>query len=134
MFLYLLPMGKIYVNDIRTYAFHGCMKEEAAIGTHYRIDIEVETDLKPSAISDDLMDTVDYVSLTEIVLEEMAVRAKLLEVVLYRIVNRAFTMHKTITSVRLTIAKLNPPINANVASVAVSLCMDRKNWEAEDNA
>ena len=35
-------MGKIQVNNIKLYANHGCLEEEAKIGSWYRVDIEVE--------------------------------------------------------------------------------------------
>ena len=63
-------MGKIQVNNIKLYANHGCLEEEAKIGSWYRVDIEVEVDLTKSSISDALEDTVDYVHLNKIVKEE----------------------------------------------------------------
>jgi len=67
-------MGKIQVNNIKLYANHGCLNEEAMIGSWYRVDIEVNVDLTKSSISDDLEDTVDYVQLNHIVKEEMVIR------------------------------------------------------------
>ena len=124
-------MGKIHVHNIRTYAFHGCMDEESKIGTDYNINLTVDTNLLISAQSDALEDTVDYVALTEITLKEMSIRAKLLEVVLYRICDRIFIEHQSVEKVEIEIAKCNPPINANVGSVAVALSIERKNWEAQ---
>ncbi len=69
-------MGKIQVNNIKLYAFHGCLDEEAKIGSEYRVDLEVKTNLQNSAQSDELIDTVDYVHLNFIVKEEMAIRSK----------------------------------------------------------
>ena len=126
-------MGKIYVNDIRCYAFHGCMKEESQIGTHYRVDVVVDTDLKTAAMSDTLADTVDYVSIAAIVKETMQTRAKLIEVVLYRIQDRIFREHNSVEAVDIKIEKQNPPINADVHSVAVQLEAERKYWEATGN-
>ena len=126
-------MGKIYVNDIHCYAFHGCMEEESQIGTHYRIDVVVSTDFGAAASSDDLADTVDYVSITAIVTEVMRERAKLIEVILYKIQDRIFQEHITVNAVDIKIEKKNPPINANVYSVTVQLEANRKNWEARGN-
>lgn len=64
-------MGIIKVENIRVYAFHGCLKEETKIGSDYRVDLEVKANLKTSAESDELADTVDYVLLNNIVVEEM---------------------------------------------------------------
>ena len=67
-------MGTIKINNIRLYAYHGCLVEEGKIGSDYRVDLKVKTDLSKSAISDDLNDTVDYVHLNRIVKQEMAIR------------------------------------------------------------
>ena len=45
-------MGIIKVKNIKLYAFHGCLDEEAAIGSPYRIDVSVKADLKKSAKTD----------------------------------------------------------------------------------
>ena len=89
-------MGKIKVNNIKLYANHGCLNEEAMIGSWYRVDIEVDVDLTKSSISDDLEDTVDYVQLNHIVKEEMVIRSKLLEEVANRILDRFFLELKMI--------------------------------------
>ena len=109
------------------------MEEESQIGTHYRIDVVVSTDFDAAAASDDLADTVDYVSITAIVTEVMRERAKLIEVILYKIQDRIFQEHNTVNAVDIKIEKKNPPINANVYSVAVQLEANRKNWEARGN-
>ncbi|MFM6937914.1 MAG: dihydroneopterin aldolase, partial [Aquirufa sp.] len=67
-------MGTIKLQNIRTFSFHGCLEEEARIGSDYRVDLEIKTDLRKSSMSDDLKDTVDYVLLNQIVVEEMAIR------------------------------------------------------------
>lgn len=72
-------MGIIKVENIRVYAYHGCLSEETVIGSDYRVDMSVEADLEKSSVTDDLKDTVDYVTLNAIVVEEMGIPSKLLE-------------------------------------------------------
>ena len=60
------------LKNIRCYSFHGCLKEETAIGSDYRVDLSVNADLKKSAKTDQLKDTVDYVLLNRVVKEEMS--------------------------------------------------------------
>ena len=43
-------MGTIKLQNIRTFSFHGCLKEEALIGSDYRVDLEIKTDLTPAQI------------------------------------------------------------------------------------
>jgi dihydroneopterin aldolase len=118
-------MGKIQVNNIKLYANHGCLEEEAKIGSWYRVDVEVKASLKKSARTDDLIDTVDYVHLNHIVKEEMQIRSKLLEEVAQRILNRFFKEIKLIQKAKISVAKINPPIGGNVAEVAIILTKKR---------
>jgi dihydroneopterin aldolase len=67
-------MGIIKVENIRVFAHHGCLQEETKIGSDYRVDLKVEANLKTSAQSDKLTDTVDYVLLNRIVRDEMVNR------------------------------------------------------------
>jgi len=118
-------MGKIQVNNIKLYANHGCLYEEAMIGSWYRVDIEVEVNLAKSSISDALEDTVDYVHLNHIVKEEMAKRSKLLEEVARRILDRFFSELKMINTATVRVAKINPPIGGNVQEVVIILTKER---------
>jgi 7,8-dihydroneopterin aldolase/epimerase/oxygenase len=117
---------KINVNNIRIYAFHGCLPEEALIGSNYRVDITVTADLRKSAKSDALKDTVDYVSLTTIVREEMTKRSELLEAVAQRITERVFSEHPLVEHCLLRVAKICPPIEADLEDVAVIWEMKRE--------
>ena len=118
-------MGIIQVNNIKLYAFHGCLDEEAKIGSEYRVDVEVKADLKKSSKTDELEDTVDYVHLNHIVKEEMAIRSKLLEEVAQRILNRFFKELRMIRKATVSVAKINPPIGGNVEEVVIILTKKR---------
>jgi len=102
--------------------------EEGKIGSEYRVDVSVKANLTPSAISDNLMDTVDYVYINKIVKEEMAIRAKLLEHVAKRIMNRIFKEIKLVDKAKVSVSKINPPIGGNVALVSVILKKSRKDF------
>ena len=118
-------MGIIKVNNIKLYAYHGCLEEEAKIGSWYRVDVEVKADLKKSSRTDELADTVDYVHLNHIVKEEMATRSKLLEEVAQRILDRFFKELRMIRRAKVSVAKINPPIGGNVEEVVVVLTKKR---------
>lgn len=114
-------MGIIKLKNIRTYSYHGCLIEEGKIGSDYAVDLEVKTDLRKSAVSDDLKDTVDYVLLNRIVVEEMDVRAHLLEHVAHRIIKRIFKEVAAISRITLAVSKLNPPIGGDVEAVTIEM-------------
>jgi dihydroneopterin aldolase len=112
-------MGKIYLKNIRLYAYHGCMDEEEKIGSDYVVNLSVDVDLGTSSETDNLKDTVDYVALHSIVKEEMSIRAKLLEKVADRILKRVLKEHIEVRLVHVKVAKRNPPIGGHVEEVAV---------------
>ena len=118
-------MGRIYLKNIRLYAFHGCMDEEKIIGSDYVVNLVIDSDLNISSQSDNLKDTVDYVSLHAIVKEEMSIRSKLLEKVADRILKRILKDHRQVTLVKVKVAKINPPIGGNVDEVAIEKELDR---------
>ena len=118
-------MGTIQVNNIKLYAFHGCLDEEAKIGSEYKVDVEVKADLKKSSKTDALIDTVDYVHLNLIVKEEMAIRSRLLEEVAQRILDRIFKEIFMVKKAKVSVAKINPPIGGNVEEVVIILTKKR---------
>ena len=59
-------MAWIKVEKIRVYAYHGCLDEEALIGSEYEVGVKVKADASKSAKSDELADAVDYVHLNKI--------------------------------------------------------------------
>jgi len=118
-------MGIIKVENIKLYAFHGCLDEEARIGSEYCINITVSADLAKSANTDDLNDTVDYVLLNKIVVEEMAIRSKLLEEVGQRILDRIFKESTLVATAEVAVSKINPPIGGNVEKVTILLYKER---------
>lgn len=113
-------MGVITVSGIQLYAYHGCMQEEAKIGSNYVVDVVLETDLSLASASDELQHTVDYVSVNQIVTEQMAIRSKLLENVTKRIIDQLSLNHPEIVSMEVSVSKLTPPINGNVDRVVVT--------------
>lgn len=119
-------MGIIKVENIRVYAHHGCLKEETKIGSDYRVDLEIKANLKTSALSDELADTVDYVLLNKIVFEEMQQPSKLLETVAKRILNRIFKEDALVKKATISVSKLNPPIGGDVEMVTIKMTERRK--------
>lgn len=120
-------MGIIKVENIRVFAYHGCLKEEAKIGSDYLVDLEVEADLQKSAKSDLLRDTVDYVFLNKIVREEMLKPTHLLETVAKRILIRIFNEDQIVNKATVWVSKLNPPIGGDVEKVTIKMTEGRKN-------
>ncbi len=118
-------MSSIHLKDIRVYANHGCLSEEEKIGSDYLVNLTIKCDLLRAAVTDSLTDTVDYVHLNSIIKEEMAIRAKLLEEVAQRILNRMFKELKKVKKAKVSVSKINPPIGGNVEEVVIILTKKR---------
>lgn len=118
-------MGTIRLKNIRTFSYHGCLIEEGKIGSDYTVDLEIKTNLKHSSESDNLKDTVDYVHLNKIVIEEMAIRSNLLEHVTKRIIDRALAELETVSKIKVAVSKINPPIGGDVEAVTIEMEEER---------
>ena len=111
----------VKVENLKIYAFHGCMEEEKVIGSDYIVNIEAECFVGNDAFNDKILDTVDYVDLARIAKREMLIRSKLLEAVVKRIIDRSFEEIDVLNKISVTVSKLNPPINADVEAVSVTM-------------
>lgn len=114
-----MNLQKIIIENIQIHTNHGCMDEEAKIGSEYSVDLEIHADLLKSAKTDELVDTVDYVTLNQIVHREMKQRAKLLETVALRILDSIGEELTTVKYAEVKISKINPPMGGNVEKVSV---------------
>lgn len=114
-------MGFIEVSGINIYAYHGCLKEEALIGSEYIVDVVLGADMRRASESDDLSETLDYVAVNRVVKEEMAIRSKLIEHVAGRIIKRLKEEFPQTKNSKVKVTKLTPPINGNVDRVSVTL-------------
>lgn len=117
----IIKMGIIKVENIKVYAHHGCLKEETVIGSNYRVDVAVSANLDKSSKTDELKDTVDYVTLNSIVVDEMGIPCKLLETVAQRIIARFLNECAAVDWASVSVSKLNPPLGGDVEKVTVVL-------------
>jgi len=116
----------VKVENLKIYAFHGCMNEEKVIGSDYVVNITAICFVNKDVFQDVISGTVDYVDLARIAKQEMSIRAKLLEVVVKRIIDRSFEEITVLNKISVTVSKINPPINADVEAVSVTMAEERK--------
>ncbi|MCK5823790.1 MAG: dihydroneopterin aldolase [Ichthyobacteriaceae bacterium] len=118
-------MSKILIENIKIYAYHGCLKEENVIGSDYLIDVELELDYSKASATDDLNYTVNYAEVNNVIHEEMAIISCLIEHVAQRIITRIINEFELITEVNLKLSKLNPPMSGDVEKVSVLMSKKR---------
>jgi 7,8-dihydroneopterin aldolase/epimerase/oxygenase len=103
-------MGKITLEGLEFFAYHGFHAEEQIIGNKYAVDILVEADVSEAAYSDRLSKTIDYGKLYKAIETEMQQPSKLLEHIAYRISRSLLEKFEIIMAVEVSVSKYNPPI------------------------
>jgi dihydroneopterin aldolase len=109
----------ITAEGIRVFGYHGHLPEEAVLGGHFIVNVWVEADTTVVEKTDDLNDTVDYVKILDIVKEQMAIRADMIEVPAKRIVDAILTLNKA-QKVTVEVEKVLPPIDATFDKISVT--------------
>ena len=115
-------MGKIKIEEMEFYAFHGHYREEQIVGNRFLVDLEMETDMAKPAESDALEDAVNYQVAYRVVKEEMKRHtSNLLEHIGKRILDAIYRELDGLSSVTVTIRKMNPPMGGPIRNVSVKM-------------
>lgn len=112
----------IRLTDIELFAYHGVFPQERVDGGRYGVEVELEITDK-AAETDDLNDTVNYAEVYQIVTEEMAIPANLIEHVAWRIAKRIRNTYEVVSQVRVKVTKKKPPIQAANINASVEICV-----------
>ena len=113
-------MGLIKIEGIRVFSYHGHLPEEAILGGHFIVNVWVTLDTSKVEKTDNLKDTIDYVKIIEIVEEQMAIRANMIEVPAKRIVDSILTLQKA-QKVKIEVEKAQPPIDSVFDKISVTI-------------
>lgn len=111
----------IVLRHVRFQAFHGVMPQERIVGADFDVDLRVGYPLERAMESDEVNDTLNYAALYALVKQEMKQPSKLLEHVAGRIVAAIDKTFPLVTSIDLTLMKLNPPMGADCEGAGVEV-------------
>lgn len=114
-------MSKIFLDEVKIYAYHGVLAEENIIGTYYILNVELHTDLWKAADSDDLNDTISYADINDIIHDVMKIKSKLLEHVAGRIISKVHEKFPQIDYIKLKITKTAPPMKGEMKGASIEL-------------
>lgn len=109
----------VEIDRLRVRAFHGVLAQERKVGNDFEVTLRV--DYPWDIDSDEIDATLNYAELIDLVKEEMAQPSALLEHVAGRIYRRITARWGAVTGGSIKIAKLTPPVTAQLASASVSL-------------
>jgi len=115
-------MGKIFIEEMEFYAFHGHYQEEQIVGNRFLVDLEMEADLSDPADSDNLNDAVNYQQAYQIIKNEMRrTKSNLLENIGKRILDALYAEMEDVEKATIRIRKLNPPMGGPIKSVGIKM-------------
>lgn len=114
-------MNEVALNGLQFKAYHGYYDEEREKGNQFEVDIVVKTNFIEAAKHDDLDKAVNYEVLYSIIKDEMQISASLLENVVLRIADRVLGEIEQVQEVKVSLAKLNPPIRGACREARVTI-------------
>lgn len=118
-------MLQIHLKNVHFFSYHGIFEEERILGNHFIINITVEVAVNTLPIKH-INQTIDYVSVYNLVAERMAIPTPLLETVASEIVQLILARFSLAIKVSITIDKKTPPVPSFQGSVGVSYSLERK--------
>ena len=118
-------MGKIQLEGLEFYAYHGYHEKERELGNRFTIDISIFTPFGEAAKSDELSGTVDYEGVYKIIARLMDEKYKLLEHLAYQINKAILADYKQINKVEVKVSKHSPPIGGECRFASITLASAR---------
>ena len=100
---------------------HGCYDLEKVVGNRYEVTLRMEVEIGDAPESDELLKSVNYLSVYEQVVEEMQKPSNILENVAWRILERIHSAFPQIVTSSIKVSKLAPPLGGKVQKVSVTL-------------
>jgi dihydroneopterin aldolase len=114
-------MGKISIEGMEFYAYHGHFKEEQIVGNKFLVDIDIFTNCSAAGKSDNLKDALDYQKVYTLIKLEMSKKSFLLENICSRILDKLYEKFDSIEKAQIKISKINPPMGGQIQKVSITL-------------
>jgi dihydroneopterin aldolase len=111
----------IELEGIDFYAFHGCYELEQKTGSHFEVSLRITTELGTVAEDDDVTKAVNYLTVYEVVREEMQRTQRTIERVAQNIIEALHRHFPQICETECRVTKIAPPLGGKVARVSVVL-------------
>lgn len=112
-----MALQYIHLHQLRIWAYHGVYAEEAVLGNEFEVNVDVGFTPAPAIT---LGDTINYVTVYELVKQQMAQTSSLLETVAQQICQAIKAMDQRIQQVTVSITKLYVPLPQFVGTVGVT--------------
>ena len=111
----------IEVNNLCIRANHGVAPQENITGNTFEVTVHLRYPIDDAVINDNIESTLNYAEVVEQIKIEMKKPSQLLEHVAGRIRNALISRFPKILGGMIRIAKITPPISAQMQSVAITI-------------
>ncbi len=116
-----LNVSYICLKGVRFHAYIGVGEQEMVVGNDYVIDLRLQYPFAKALQTDDVVDTLNYAGVYDLVRDVMSRKAKLLEFVASEIAHELTTAYPQIEAIDVKLTKLNPPMGADCDGAGVEL-------------
>lgn len=115
-------MDQIRIDNLKVFAHHGVYPEESAQGQNFYVSAVLYVDTRPAGLSDELMESVDYGSVSMYIDKFMKKNTyKLLEAVAENLVRKLLLKYPLVQKVSLCVSKPQAPIPLPFENVSVTV-------------
>lgn len=114
-------MGWIALEDMRFFAQHGFYPEEQLAGNEFIVDVYIQSPFEQKAKADQLSDTINYETVYFICQKVMKENAKLLEKLVYEIIQGLKLQFNGMQQVRVRLRKIRPMPGERLGSAYIEI-------------
>lgn len=117
---------RIILEGLAFYGYHGVMLEENKLGQRFRIDLELGIDMNEAARTDDVVATIHYGNVYNLVKDAFEERRfKLIEALGHHIIVRLFDEFEKLDWVRIRVRKPEAPLPIVAGEAAIEMLRTR---------
>ena len=119
----------LFIDNVEVFANHGLFEEENKLGQKFIFDIECELNYKNAMFSDEMMDSISYADIAEVVVKTATTNTfNLLERLAGEILKNIFTEFPQIDNIKLKINKPGAPIKYHFEKCGVEVKTSREEF------
>ena len=126
---------KLYTIELEGmdfHALHGCYELEQQTGSHFEVSLRLTTELGMVAEDDDVTKAVNYLTVYEVVREQMQCTQHTIERVAQNIIDALHERFPQIHETECRVTKIAPPLGGKVARVSVILKMQNAEYKMQN--
>ena len=115
---------RISLNDVHFFGYHGMYEEEKILGNTFIVNLYVDV-LPAQVVIKSISETIDYVTLFELVKLRMAKPTPLLETIVSELAETILQNYSTVSEVFIKITKLQVAIKSLEGNMSVAITSKR---------